>query len=76
MRFDKVYGKIGAGFIEVHRLRPVSRPVDSADPVKELIPLCSNCHRMIHRRSPALSVAELRECLDLRGAAKSDGAAI
>ena len=49
--FNEVYGKIGLGFIEVHHLDPISNydETHKIDPVNDLIPLCSNCHSMIHR---------------------------
>ena len=62
MSFEDVYGEIGKDFIEVHHLVPISsRGGDYVvDPVNDLIPLCSNCHSMVHRiaESP-LSLAEL-----------------
>jgi 5-methylcytosine-specific restriction enzyme A len=63
--FAKVYGAIGDGFIEVHHITPVSDlggPV-VIDPLVDLVPLCSNCHRMVHRRDPPVSVHELRSIL-------------
>lgn len=49
--FEKVYGEIGREFIEVHHLFPISQTEGEhdLDPEKDLIPLCSNCHSMIHR---------------------------
>lgn len=48
--FAAAYGAAGDGFIEMHHLRPLGTIVNpalcSAD---ELIPLCSNCHRIVHR---------------------------
>lgn len=63
MRFEEIYGKIGADFIEVHHLGPAAGAGDSVDPVKELIPLCSNCHSMIHRGSPMFSVSDLKKVI-------------
>jgi len=60
IRFDKTYGKIGADFIEIHHLGPATDTRESFDPVGVAIPLCPNCHSMIHRRSPMLSVSELK----------------
>jgi 5-methylcytosine-specific restriction protein A len=63
--FAKVYGAIGDGFIEVHHITPVSDlggPV-LIDPLVDLVPLCSNCHRMVHRQDPPISVDELRSVL-------------
>jgi len=60
--FGAVYGDIGTGFIEVHHTVPVSSMGDSyvVDPVNELVPLCSNCHSMVHRVSPPMDIDELR----------------
>ena len=51
MNFVETYGEIGKEFIEVHHLFPISQTngVHEIDPAKDLIPLCSNCHSMIHR---------------------------
>lgn len=60
--FEKVYGDIGKGFVEVHHIVPVHERDGEyvVDPVKDLRPLCSNCHSMIHRNNPVLSVDELK----------------
>ena len=49
--FEKIYGEIGREYIEVHHLFPISQTEGEheVDPEKDLIPLCSNCHSMIHR---------------------------
>lgn len=49
--FNEVYGELGLGFIEVHHLDPISNydETHKIDPVNDLVPLCSNCHSMIHR---------------------------
>lgn len=49
MDFEKHYGELGKEFIEVHHLHPVSQGERKVNPIKDLIPLCSNCHSMIHR---------------------------
>lgn len=60
--FKKIYGDLGADFIIVHHIVPVSKiGADyEIDPVKDLITLCANCHAMIHRQDPPLSLEELR----------------
>ena len=61
--FEKKYGPIGAGFIEVHHTRPVSSlgRSTSVDPANDLVVLCSNCHSIVHRkRLNPLSLDELR----------------
>ncbi len=65
MDFEKMYGNIGKNYIEVHHIIPVSDMDHSSfiDPIHDLVPLCPNCHAMIHRRKPPFSVEELREIL-------------
>ena len=60
--FGKVYGALGAGYIEVHHVVPVSKMGGRyvVDPARDLIPLCGNCHAMIHRRDPPVSLDELK----------------
>lgn len=53
--FKKFYGPDGNGFIEIHHTKPIFQYEDDdinntlEDAVKNLAPVCSNCHRMIHR---------------------------
>lgn len=64
--FEKVYGKHGEGYIEIHHIHPISnyKEPTKVDPIKDLIPICSNCHRMIHRRKDhVLSPEELRRLI-------------
>jgi len=58
--FAKSYGPLGEDFIEGHHTKPVSELVaDSQTKVSDIALLCSNCHRMVHRRRPWLSIEEL-----------------
>lgn len=63
--FEDAYGVIGRNFIHVHHLREISTlgPDYKIDPLTELIPLCANCHNMVHRRKPAFTPPELRRKL-------------
>lgn len=65
MLFEEMYGELGAGFIHVHHLRPLAatRKQYKVDPVKDLRPVCPNCHAMLHQDSPPLSIDQLRESL-------------
>lgn len=65
--FEKVYGEIGKDFIEVHHITPLHNINDEVviNPEKDLICVCSNCHRMLHRRKiEALSPSELKILLN------------
>lgn len=62
--FEKHYGELGVGFIEIHHCKPLSTIGEEVlvDPVTDLIPLCSNCHRMIHRnRDELLTIEDMRD---------------
>jgi predicted HNH restriction endonuclease len=64
--FEDFYGEIGKGFIHVHHLTPVSQigELYQVDPINDLIPVCPNCHSMIHRYEPPLTVDELKIAIE------------
>jgi len=63
--FSETYGPIGEGYIEVHHIIPVSEIGKDymVNPVKDLIPLCANCHAIVHRKTPPLSIKEIASIL-------------
>ncbi|MCY3852918.1 MAG: HNH endonuclease [Gammaproteobacteria bacterium] len=63
--FESRYGKVAAGFIEVHHITPVSQLGSDyhVDPEKDLVPLCPNCHAVAHRRDPPFSIDEIKQML-------------
>jgi 5-methylcytosine-specific restriction protein A len=65
MSFSHVYGKIGENFIHVHHIKPLAGVAGEYElnPKKDLVPVCPNCHAMLHTYSPPLSVEELKEIL-------------
>jgi 5-methylcytosine-specific restriction protein A len=65
LEFDDRYGPLGAGFIHVHHIVPLSELGADyrLDPVQDLRPVCPNCHTMLHRQRPPLSVEGLRMAL-------------
>lgn len=64
--FGKVYGQLGEGFIHVHHLRPISEIAEEyeVDPVKDLRPVCPNCHAMIHRTHRPYSIEEMKNIIE------------
>jgi 5-methylcytosine-specific restriction protein A len=66
--FGKSYGEWGEGFIEIHHAKPIATYSSEGDETNvdtDLIPLCSNCHRMVHRRKgKLLSLEELSSMLN------------
>ena len=63
------YGELGRDYIHVHHLKPLADIKDEyeLDAVKDLRPVCPNCHSMLHRRTPALSIEELTELVAVYG---------
>lgn len=61
--FEKYYGDIGKDFIHVHHVVEISTigKEYSVDPIKDLIPVCPNCHSMLHKKKPAFSIKELKD---------------
>ncbi len=49
--FGNTYGALGEGFIEVHHVVPVSRATERKTTLEDLMCICSNCHRMLHRNA-------------------------
>ena len=69
--FEKFYGSIGENYIHVHHIVPLTeiKKEYKLDPVKDLIPVCPNCHAIIHKTRPALTVEQLKEHLADNGKA-------
>jgi 5-methylcytosine-specific restriction protein A len=63
--FGAKYGFWGEGYIECHHLTPLStRDEQSAKTsLSEVAVFCSNCHCMVHRRNPPLTIQELKTAM-------------
>lgn len=62
-----LYGQAAIGLIEVHHVTPVSvlGPGYRINPMTDLVPLCPNCHSVVHRRCPPYSIAEVQAMLQV-----------
>jgi 5-methylcytosine-specific restriction protein A len=59
--FEEFYGDIGKGFIECHHLTPISKfKVSTTTTVESLSLVCSNCHRMLHKKIDSMSIQDLK----------------
>ena len=59
--FNATYGELGEGFIEAHHIKPISTMRDGdKTKVEDIVMLCSNCHSMIHRKTPCVTVEYLK----------------
>jgi len=65
--FEKIYGEIGKNFIHVHHLKPLSEINEKyhIDPVKDLRPVCPNCHAMLHKKIPTFSIEDIKNRLNI-----------
>ncbi len=56
------YGPIGSDVIHVHHIFPVSQMGGAyqLNPIKDLVPLCPNCHNIVHRKTPMLDLDSLK----------------
>lgn len=62
--FELVYGERGQGFIECHHIKPLSELQKGyRTRMTDLALVCANCHRMIHRKKPWLSIEELKDLI-------------
>lgn len=61
MSFSEEYGEIGESYIHVHHKHPIGEGARRTDPIKDLVPLCANCHAMVHRETPSLGYEELKK---------------
>lgn len=61
--FESVYGELGRAYIHVHHVVPLADVTKEyeVDPIRDLRPVCPNCHAMLHRKAPAISVEELKQ---------------
>ena len=72
--FEEKYGSLGHQFIHVHHIVPLSsiKKRYKVDPIKDLCPVCPNCHSMIHKdQSRPLSVSELRSIIGVPATRRS-----
>jgi 5-methylcytosine-specific restriction enzyme A len=63
--FAEFYGDLGIGFIHVHHVLDIAVIGSEyvVDPIKDLVPVCANCHAMLHKTKPALQISELKKLL-------------
>lgn len=59
--YESVYGEIGRDYVEGHHIKPVSELEENeVTKVEDIVLVCANCHRMLHRKRPWLSKEKLK----------------
>jgi 5-methylcytosine-specific restriction protein A len=69
MKFSELYGPdVGGDFIHVHHREPIAEASGEyiVDPVRDLVPVCPNCHYMLHTDAPPLRPEFLRDIVEAR----------
>ncbi len=69
MDFGDVYGDFAQGFIHVHHKTPVSQAARDGqyrlNPKTDLVPVCPNCHAMLHRHpDDPCTVEKLKQLME------------
>ena len=60
--FGYTYGEKYEDCIEVHNIHGHAEEIiESTHPIQDLIPVCCNCHRIIHSQNPPISVEKMRK---------------
>jgi 5-methylcytosine-specific restriction protein A len=65
--FLETYGELGMGFIHVHHREDLALRTEAnpTDPEKDLVPVCPNCHAMLHKGAkPCRSIEELQAIIE------------
>jgi predicted HNH restriction endonuclease len=62
--FNKKYGAIGHDFIEAHHTVPICELKGEVKTnINDIALVCSNCHRMLHRKRPWLEMKHLKNLI-------------
>jgi len=64
--FEKTYGPTGKDFIHVHHLTQIATVGQAyqIDPIKDLRPVCPNCHAIIHKQKAPLTIEEVKQLIE------------
>lgn len=65
--FNQKFGELGKDFIHVHHIVDISTIGNeySVNPIEDLIPVCPNCHSMLHKKKPAYTINELKQIIKM-----------
>jgi 5-methylcytosine-specific restriction protein A len=63
--FGSTYGVEFEDYIHVHHLQPIAQSggVRNVNPIKDLRPVCPNCHAVIHSEKPPLTIQKVQELI-------------
>lgn len=59
-----IYRGLKSDFVHVHHLNPIAESgVTKPDPVRDMVPLCPNCHAVAHMKNPPYTVQEIKQMI-------------
>ena len=59
-----MYGEIARGYIHIHHTKPLADVANPKVPdLDDLVPLCPNCHAIVHLENPPLTINRLKELI-------------
>jgi hypothetical protein len=63
--FGAIYGEVADGYIHVHHIKPLSEIGSEyvVDPLNDLLPVCPNCHAVIHLGGKLRSIEDVRQLI-------------
>lgn len=62
--YGYTYGETFEKLIEVHHMHNEDDCITEAtDPIKDLIPICKNCHQVVHSKIPSYTLEEMRKMI-------------
>lgn len=66
--FETFYGEVAAGKIHVHHIKSLHEIGEEYEinAINDLIPICPNCHLVIHTKEPAYTPQEIRKMLKIK----------
>lgn len=65
MNMRDTYRGLKNNFVHVHHLNPVAEAgITKLDPIRDMVPLCPNCHAIAHMRNPPYTVLEIKQMIN------------
>lgn len=71
LEMAETYGEIAKGYIHIHHVKPIAKQPQDPN-VDDLIPLCPNCHAIVHLEEPPLSIKRLKKLIHATKKAKKE----
>lgn len=65
--YEDFYGDLGRGYIQVHQIYENDEDMENYDLQHDFIPICENCHGIIHRsKENHVSIEDLKQIIKIR----------